>query len=345
MKQAELVSPKTIEIKEVPKPIPNENQVLLKIHAVGICGSDIHAWHGKHPFISCPIVTGHEATGEVVELGANVTNVKLGDRVVIRPQSIDGTCTLCKEDRYNICNSLQVLGCQITGASSDYYAVNADLLYVFPDNIGYGEGTVIEPLAVGVHAARRGIPDGNFAGKKALVIGAGTIGNMVAQALLGLGAADVIITDISDEKLKIAQSCGIKHTVNSKQTDLDAAVKALFGPDGADVSYECTASAAGLNQLLDISRKGTRIVIVGVYGDRVNVNMANVQDREYELIGTLMYKDADYQESIKLVSESKVNLKGVITHEFPLEKTAEAYQFIDANRDAVQKVIIIVNQL
>ena len=342
MKQAELVAPKKVEIKEVPKPIPGADQVLLKVHAVGICGSDIHAWHGKHPFISCPIVTGHEAAGEVVELGANVKNVKIGDRVVIRPQSIDGSCLLCKEGRYNICNSLQVLGCQITGASSDYYAVNADLLYVFPDHIGYDEGTVIEPLAVGVHAARKGIPCGNFAGKKALVIGAGTIGNMVAQSVLGLGAADVIITDFSDKKLEIAKNSGIPHAINTQHTDLDKAVKDIFGPDGADVAYECTASAAGLNQLLDICRKGSRIVIVGVYGDKVNINMANVQDREYQLVGTLMYTDEDYVESIRLVAENKVDLKSIITHHFPLEKTAEAYAFIDANRDNVQKVIITV---
>ena len=342
MRQAELTAPKTIQINEVPKPIPGLGQVLLKVHAVGICGSDIHAWHGKHPFISCPIVTGHEAAGEVVELGANVHGFSLGDRVVIRPQSIDGSCILCQDGRYNICNSLQVLGCQITGASSDYYAVNADLLYVFPENISYGEGTVIEPLAVGVHAAHKGIPCGNFAGKKALVIGAGTIGNMVAQALLGLGAADVIITDLSDKKLEIAKKCGIRHAINPTGTDLGQAVKDIFGPDGADVAFECTASAPGLNQLLDICRKGSRIVIVGVYGDRVNVNMANVQDREYELVGTLMYVDSDYQDAIRLVAESKVNLGALITHHFPLEKSAEAYEFIDANRDDVQKVIIDV---
>lgn len=340
MKQAELVAPKKIVINEVDKPTPGPGQALLKVHAVGICGSDVHAWHGKHPFMPPPLVPGHEAAGEVVELGAGVSNVKIGDRVVIRPQSIDGDCLLCKEGRYNICSSLQVLGCQTVGASSDYYAVNADLLYTIPDTISYAEGTVIEPLAVGLHAVLRGIPSGNLAGKKALVIGAGTIGNMVAQAFLGLGGAEVIITDLSEKKLEIARNCGIKHTLNPKNEDLGKAMKDLFGPDGADVAYECTASAPGLNQLLDIMRKGSRIVIVGVYSDLVNINMANVQDREYELIGTLMYVDEDYKASIRLVEEGKVNLKGIITNEFPLEKTMEAYQHIDANKDDVQKVII-----
>lgn len=341
MKQAELVAPKTIEIHEVPTPKITATQALLKVHAVGICGSDIHAWHGKHPFISCPIVTGHEAAGEVVEVGGAVTCIKPGDRVVIRPQDVCGECIHCKSGRYNICNSLRVLGCQITGASSDYYAVEASLLYRLPDNIGYGEGTVIEPLAVGVHAAKKGLPEG-FAGKKALVIGGGTIGNMVAQSVLGLGAADVIITDVSDYKLELAAKCGIPCTVNVAREDLAKVVAERFGPDGADVVYECTATAAGLNQVLGLARKGSPIVIVGVYGEQIMVNMANVQDREYQLIGTLMYVDEDYVDAIRLVEENKVDLKTVITSQFPLERTAEAYEYIDANRDNVQKVIITV---
>lgn len=339
MKQAILVAPKTIEIREVDAPKPAENEALLRVHAVGICGSDIHAWHGKHPFISCPIVTGHEATGEVVEVGAGVSRVKIGDRVVIRPQSICGECIHCKSGRYNICNSLQVLGCQQTGASSDFYAVNADLLYKLPDNVDYGEGTLVEPLAVGVHAAKKGLP-GGFAGKKALVIGAGTIGNMVAQSVMGLGAADVIITDVSDFKLELARQCGLKNAVNVVKEDLGKVIAEKFGPDGADVVYECTASAAGLNQVLDLARKGSRIVIVGVYGQQVMVNMANVQDREYELIGTLMYVDEDYVDAIDLIEKGKVALGPVITNTFPLEQSAEAYEYIDAHRDDVQKVIL-----
>jgi len=341
MKQVILREPKKFETLEVPRPVCGEQQALIKVGAVGVCGSDIHAYHGQHPFISCPIVLGHETAGEVVELGAKAAGLSIGDRVVLRPQSVCGKCLQCKEGRYNICTSLKVLGCQIAGGSSDFYAADAGLFYKLPDGVDFKTGTLVEPLAVGVHAAKRGLPNG-FAGKRALVIGAGTIGNVTAQSVRALGAQDVIVTDVSEFKLELARKCGIANAVNVAKTDLTKYVAEKFGPDGADVIYECTASEAGTNQTLEIARKGTTIVIVGVYGHLVNTNMANVQDREYSLVGTLMYVHEDYVDAIRFLRDGKVDLKSLITNEFPLEATADAYKHIEANRDNVQKVIITV---
>jgi L-iditol 2-dehydrogenase len=341
MKQVILREPKKFEILDVPKPVPGEKQALIRVRAVGICGSDIHAYYGKHPFISCPIVMGHEAAGEVVELGAGAEGLAVGDRVVLRPQQVCGTCLQCRSGHYNICNHLKVLGCQEAGASSEFYAADADLFYKIPDDADFKTGTLIEPLSVGVHAVRRGIP-GNVKGKRVLVRGAGTIGNVTAQSARALGAEDVIITDVSDFKLGLAKKCGLENAVNVAKTDLGAYMTEKFGSDGADVFFECTASEAGINQALDLARKGVTIVIVGVYGNKVNVNMANVQDREYSLVGTLMYLHEDYLDAIRLLAEKKVDLETLITNEFPFEKSADAYAHIDANRDNVQKVILTV---
>lgn len=341
MKQVVLSAPKKFEIKEVPTPQITADQVLIKIHAVGVCGSDIHAYYGEHPFIHCPIVLGHEATGEVVKTGGNVTQVKPGDRVVYRPQKICGECSLCKEGRYNVCKELAVWGCQDTGASSEYYAVEKELVYRIPDETEYGEGTIIEPLAVGVHAVKRGI--GDVKGKNVWVIGAGTIGNVVAQSAKGLGAQAVMITDVSEYKLDMAKKCGIDYPVNIKTENVAQVMLEKFGEEGADVVYECSANEKALNQALDIARKGINIVIVGVYGNRAAVNLANVQDREYSLIGTLMYTEEDYIEAIRLVENKKVNLKALISKEFALEETAEAYQYIEDHKDDVQKVILNVS--
>lgn len=339
MKQAILSKPEEFIFQEVDKPQIGTGQVLFKVKAVGICGSDIHAYYGKHPFISCPIVLGHEATGEVVEIGKDVKGIAVGDRIVMRPQKICKDCILCKENRYNICKSLEVLGCQDTGACSDYYGVDANLVYKLPDNIGYAAGTVIEPLAVGVHAAKRGI-EGNINGKKVIVSGAGTIGNVVAQAAKGLGAAGVMITDISDFKLEIAKKCGVDYAVNVKKQNLAEEVQKCFGPDGADAIYECTASEAALNSILQIARKGSNIVIVGVFGNETKVNLANVQDREYKLIGSLMYVHEDYLDAIELVKNGKVDLEALITNEFDFQEIAKAFKHIEKNRDSVQKVIL-----
>ncbi len=339
MKQAILVAPEQFEIREVEKPSPKKGEALLKVKAVGICGSDIHAYHGKHPFMSCPIVLGHEAAGEVVELGEGVTNVAIGDRVLMRPQDICGECPMCKSGRYNICKSLKVIGCQETGASSDYFAVDAELLYKLPDNVAYDVGTVVEPLAVGVHAVKR--PNGGVKGKNVVVIGAGTIGNVVAQSAKGLGANKVMITDVSDFKLDMAKKCGIDIAVNVAKEDIFKVIEENYGVDGVDVVFECSANDGALNQALEYARKGTTIVIVGVFGNKATVNLANVQDREYDVIGTLMYLHEDYVDALRLVGEGTVDLETLITHRFPLEKVADAYQCIKENKD-VQKIILTV---
>jgi L-iditol 2-dehydrogenase len=341
MKQAILREPKKFEILDAPKPVCGEKQALIRVRAVGICGSDIHAYFGKHPFISCPIVMGHEAAGEIVELGAKTSGLKVGDRVVLRPQHVCGTCLQCTSGRYNICEQLKVLGCQEAGASSEFYAADADLFYKIPDDADFKTGTLIEPLAVGVHAVKRGAPLG-VEGKRVLVIGAGTIGNVIAQSARAFGAKGVIITDLSEFKLDLAKKCGLENAVNVAKTDLGAYMAEKFGPDGADVIFECTASEAGVNQALDLARKGVSIVIVGVYGSKVNVNMGNVQDREYSLVGTIMYLHEDYVDAVRMLGDKKVDLKTLITNEFPFEKSAEAYAYIDANRDNVQKVILTV---
>lgn len=339
MKQVTLVSAETFEIKEVPVPQYGLRQALLKVKAVGICGSDIHAYYGKHPFISFPVTQGHEATGEVVEVGAEVRDLKPGDRVLLRPQKVCGTCRMCREGKYNICKTLEVYGCQDVGASSDYYAADEDLLYKLPDNADYGVGTIIEPLAVGVGAVRR---PGGVKGKNVLVIGAGTIGNVVMQSAKALGANKVIISDVSDYKLNMAKECGADVTVNVLRDDLEEILAREFGEDGLDVCFECSANGGALNQVLRCGRKGMQFVIVAVYGRKPEIEMGLIQDREYELYGSLMYLHEDYETAIRLVAENKVNLQALISKEYPLEEVAQAYKYIEANRDTVQKVILKV---
>jgi L-iditol 2-dehydrogenase len=338
MKQAVLTDIKKFKLQDVPEPQITDGEVLLKVHAVGICGSDIHTYHGKHPFVHPPIVLGHEAAGEIASIGSKVTNLKIGDRVVMRPQKNCGVCAPCRAGRYNICEKLSVLGCLETGACSDFYPVDAKILYKLPDGVDFKVGTLIEPLAVGVHAVKRGISD--VAGKNVLVIGAGTIGNLLAQAAKGMGAACVMVSDVSPFKLAMAKECGVDYCVDVRTEKIEQVITKRFGVDGPDVIYECSANDNALNQALDFARKGINIVIVAVYPGKVPVNLANVQDREYNLVGTLMYVHEDYVEAIKLLAAGKVNLKPLITKEFTLEQIADAYKYIEDHKDDVQKVIL-----
>jgi L-iditol 2-dehydrogenase len=247
---------------------------------------------------------------------------------------------MCREGRYNICKTLDVYGCQAPGASADYYAADEDLLYVLPDNVEYDVGTVIEPLAVGVGAVRR--PTGGVEGKNVLVIGAGTIGNVVMQSAKALGAKKVIISDVSDFKLNMAKECGADVTVNVAKENLEEVLLREFGEDGLDVCFECSANGAALNQILRCGRKAMQFVIVAVYGHKPEIEMGLVQDREYEIYGTLMYLHEDYEKAIRLVEENKVNLQMLISKEYALEDVAEAYKYIEENRNTVQKVILNV---
>lgn len=341
MNQAVLTGPMEFSLRQAPRPVITENQALLEVKSVGICGSDIHASTGEHPFMTFPIVLGHEATGVVVEAGSKVRSVKKGDRVVMRPQQICGECAPCREGRYNICENLKVLGCQVDGACADYYPVEENLLYKLPESVGFDEGTLIEPLAVAVHAVRRA--GQNLSDKNVVVMGAGTIGNLVAQSAKAMGARKVIICDISSFKLDIARKCGIENGINNKNTDLKKGFNDILGDERITEAFECTASEAALESLINLSPKGIPIIIVGVYGHPVQVNMGLVQDREFSLIGTLMYTEEDYIESLRLVEEGRISLAPLITARFPLGDIENAFRSVHSNREISQKVVLTVS--
>mgnify|MGYP000046418235 CR=1 FL=1 len=337
MKQALLVEPQKVIFQDVDKPRPGPGQVLVQVRRIGVCGSDIHAYYGKHPYIRCPIVQGHEFAGRITEVGPDVRNLGAGDDVTAMPQLVCGQCYPCRHGNYHICNSLKVIGCQAEGAAQEFLAVDQDLVVKLPAGMDYDSGAMVEPVAVGAHAVGR---LGSVEGKKVLVLGAGPIGNLTAQAGRGLGAAAVAISDLSDFRLEVARACGIPHAVNPAKRDLASSVREAFGPDGADAILECVGVEETVGQAISLARKGTDIVIVGVFGEKPRVDIGLVQDKELRLIGTLMYKAEDYRTAIDLVQSGRVVLKPLLTRHFPFEQYPDAYRFIEKNRDRTMKVLI-----
>jgi L-iditol 2-dehydrogenase len=340
MKQAIMIKPKEIEFKEVPVPEITERQVLVKIMRIGICGSDIHVYHGLHPFTSYPVVQGHEVSCVVEKVGKNVKSFKPGDKVTMEPQVSCGHCYPCTHGLPNICNELKVLGFQTTGPASDYFAVSADKLVKLPVDMGFNEGAMIEPLAVGVRAIQKG---GEIKGRNVLVFGAGPIGNLTAQVAKGMGASGVMIVDLNDFRLSIAGQCGIDHTVNPERKDISQELHGAFGPDGADLIVECVGVNKTMDMAIELSRKGTDIVVVGVFGDKAAVDMSMVQEKELRIIGIARYIIEDFQTAIDLVTGGRIKLLPLITHEFGFYEYAEAYRHIDEKKDQTMKVIIRVN--
>jgi L-iditol 2-dehydrogenase len=341
MRQAVMVSPGNIEFRDVPVPEPGEDQVLVKVTRIGICGSDMHVYHGKHPYTSYPVVQGHEVAGEVVRKGRRARGVSVGDRVTIQPQVVCGTCYPCRHGHYHICDNLKVMGFQTTGTASEFFVVDAARVLTLPRGMPFDFGALVEPLAVGVHALGRG---GEVRGRKVLVLGAGPIGNLAAQAARGLGASVVAVTDVSDFRLETAGRCGIEHRLNASKGEVGEFITRTFGPDKADLILECVGANPTVGQAVSHARKGTDIIIVGVFGERASVDMGLVQDRELRLIGTLMYQEKDFRTAIRLIQEEKVILAPLITSHFPFSDYLKAYQHIEAHRDGSMKVMMDIQE-
>ena len=341
MLQQVMTAPGEIEFREVPVPEPEENQVLVKIRKIGVCGSDIHVYHGEHPFTSYPVTQGHEVSGEIEKLGSGVKGWKVGQKVTIQPQVVCGKCYPCRHGKYNLCEELKVMGFQTTGTASEFFAVDAAKITPLPDTMSFNEGAMIEPLAVAVHAAKR-FPE--LAGAKVAILGSGPIGILLAQSCKALGAAQVLITDISDARLELARSCGADFAVNTRTRNFGKVMVECFGPDKADVIYDCAGNDTTMGQAIRHARKGSTIILVAVYAGMANVDLAVLNDHELDLNTSMMYRHEDYLEAIRLVNEGKVRLEPLMSRHFPFRDYLAAYQYIDANRETTMKVLIDVDE-
>ena len=341
MLQQVMTAPGEILFREIPVPEPEKGQVLVKIMKIGVCGSDIHVYHGEHPFTSYPVTQGHEVSGIVEKLGEGVTTLTVGQKVTIQPQVVCGECYPCRHGKYNLCESLKVMGFQTTGVASEYFAVDAKKVTPLPEDMSLDEGAMIEPLAVAVHAVRRA---GDVTGQDICVLGAGPIGILVAQAAKGMGARRVMVTDVSSLRLDKAKECGADFCINTKEKDFGEALTECFGPDKADVIYDCAGNNITMGQAIAHARKGSAIILVAVFAGQASVDLAVLNDHELDLNTSMMYRTEDYAAAIELVNQGKVSLAPLISKHFAFKDYLEAYKFIDENRESTMKVIINVHE-
>lgn len=333
-----MTTPGVIEFRDVPAPGPlAPYEVLLKIQRIGVCGSDIHVFHGEHPATPYPVVQGHEYSGLIAAVGERVTSAKVGQRATARPQLVCGKCGPCRRGQYNACQELKVQGFQAPGVAQEYFVVPEDRLVVFPDSMSFDQGAMIEPAAVGAHSTARAT---DLKGKNVVVSGAGTIGNLVAQFAKQRGASKVLITDIVDFKLEKARECGIEHTLNVHKTPIKEGLQAAFGSDGFQVGFEAVGVQASLDGLIGNVEKGGEIVILGVYAKNPTINMYFVGEHELNVFGSMMYRHEDYIEAASLIAAGKIILDPLLSKHFPFEQYLDAYNHIGANGDKVMKVMI-----
>ena len=340
MRQVVLTAPKQIEFREVAAPEAGNlksDEVLLRILRIGICGSEIHSYHGQHPATFYPVVQGHEYSAEVVAVGSAVRKVKPGDRVTGRPQLVCGECNPCKRGQYNVCSNLRVEAFQADGVAQDYFVIPEERVVALPEGMSPDYGAMVEPTAVAAHATSR---PRALEGRNVVVSGAGTIGNLVAQFARARGAKRVVITDVSDYRLSKARECGIERTLNVAREPLDGKIAELFGDEGYQVAFECAGVESSVRSLMATVEKGGDVFIVGVHAKDPAVSMFHLGEHELNLIGSMMYRHEDYLKAVEEISAGRIRLAPLVSNRFPLEKYREAYEFIDANRETCMKVLI-----
>lgn len=340
MKVAKLTAPYQFEIQEAPVPEPGLDEVVLKNIYLGVCTSDLQIYHGKHAYAAMPVTMGHEEAGMVYKVGTNVKDYKPGDRVILQPQRFCGKCHPCKTGHFNVCESLSVIGVHEDGCACEYTAVPAWNLHRVPDNVSLRDAALIEPIAVGFGVVRRISEVADIAEKKVCVVGAGTIGNLVAQAFKCMGSGPVLITDIIPEKLELAKKCGIDFAENTKEQSLSAAIEKCFGSDKADIIVDSAATPFVFKSIMDAARKASIVVLSGNYKEPVLLDVTLIQRREITVLGHMMYIRQEFADGLAHLSDGTLHTEGLITQEWSLDQYAEAFRFIDDHPADVMKMIV-----
>lgn len=326
-------------------PVPKADEVLVKLDYVGICGSDLHYYEtgaiGDY-VVEPPFVLGHEPGGVVVEVGADVKHLQVGDRVALEPGKTCGHCEFCKQGKYNLCPDVVFFATPpVDGVFQEYVAHEADLCFKLPENVSTLEGALIEPLAVGFHAAIQG--DAHL-GQKAVVMGAGCIGLVSMMALKARGVSQVYVVDIMEKRLEKALELGADGVINAAKEDVLERAVQLTGGKGMDLVVETAGTEITTRQAIQIAKKGSNIVLVGYSRTgEMTLPMSLVLDKELTFKTVFRYRHI-YPMAIDAVASGKVNLKGIVTDIFSLDEAQKAMDYSVNNKADIVKAVIKIAQ-
>jgi threonine dehydrogenase-like Zn-dependent dehydrogenase len=323
----------------LPDPTPEPNEAVVKVHACSICGSDVHAFHGKHPRLTFPRILGHEFAGEIVAVGSQLRGFRVGERVCCDIDFACGECGPCREGRGNICEKLRTMGFDRDGAYAEYAKVPSFNLYKLPDNVSYDQASVVQVLGISYHAvADRMKPQ---PGDKVAVIGAGPIG--LGAALIAQSAgAEVTITDVLDYRLAKARELGIAHTLNAREGDIRARALDATGGHGFDKVIECVGGLQErtVTDAVNMVKRGGQITIVGTFPEnKATIPIAYIKDREIDL----NFSRGNFQAfapCLELVATGKIDPDKYISHRFPLSRAEDALKLLEARDVEAHKIVL-----
>ncbi|GMO44922.1 MAG: zinc-binding alcohol dehydrogenase family protein [Termitinemataceae bacterium] len=336
MKIGIVEKPGTLKLadRDVPK-IKNTDDVLIKVKRVGICGSDIHIFHGKNPFAVYPRVWGHEFVGEVVETGSDAGSVKKGCHVVVEPIIYCGSCYACRQGRGNICENLKVMGVHIDGGCQEYIVVRANNVHLLPETLSFDEAVLIEPFTIGAQAAYRGnVQKDDFV----MVMGAGTIG-LTAAIMCKLAGAKVIVSDMVAEKLAYAKSSGADYTINAKNENVLDTVREITNGMGANVVVDAVCNKKSFEDTIDLCSAAGRIVELSFNETASEITPVNIIKKEITICGSRL-QTKRFPVVIDYIKQGKLNLAGFLTKVYNISDMTEAFDFVDKNNASIRKVAI-----
>jgi L-iditol 2-dehydrogenase len=336
MKAAVCEARETIVIKQVPRPTPGAGEVLVRVKATGLCGSDVDGYTGHHPMIKWPIILGHECSGVIAELGPGVTGWAVGDEVAVEPFFTCKRCPACQSGRYNLCADLRITGHQVAGSLAEYVIAEACFVHRKPPNVPFEEAAIAEPVSGSLHAVER---CNLRVGDLVVIIGCGTIGSLAMQHALNKGA-EVVVADIQDFKLEVAKSLGATHVINPVTTDLKARMMELTDGIGADCVIEAVGHPDTLASTVGMVKRGGTVMLIGWSGNETDpYNLTSVTLDELTVLGTLGFC-RDFPVALRLMSRGKVKVAPIISHRLPLERVEEGIRMLRDRVGRTWKIVI-----
>jgi len=345
MKAALLYKIGDIRVEDVPRPSPGAGEVLVRVEAVGICGSDVHYYaHGKigSAIVTDPLVLGHEPAGTVVELGEGVSSPVPGTRVAVEPGWPCGDCEFCRMGRYNVCRNVRFLGMppDSPGAYAEYIVAPAEFVFPIPDEMSDEHGSMIEPLAVGLHAVELA---GMWPGQTAAVLGEGSIGLFTTACAKVVGALTVYGTDLLDYRLDAARDLGAELAINAGNDDPVSAIMDATDGRGVDVVFEAAGAPDTPQQAIEIAKPGGVVVMIGICAEQpVRTDVTNARHKELVIKHSRRFCH-DFPRAIALASSGAVDMGRIATHRFALDDLGEAFEIVKNYRDGVIKATVEIS--
>ncbi|MED1949503.1 2,3-butanediol dehydrogenase [Brevibacillus centrosporus] len=327
MKAAVWYGAKDVRVQEVVEPKATAGKVKIKTAWAGICGSDLHAYHhgvgvqvnGPHPLSKeeAPLTLGHEFAGTVVEVGAGVAGIQAGDRVAVEPLIYCGHCDYCKKGRYNQCESFGFVGLNANGGFAEYVVVDPYMVHQLPDEVSLEEGALVEPTAVAMQAVRQSKLK---VGDKVAIFGAGPIGLLTLLAAKAAGASEIVMVDVSEERLAKAKELGAAYIVNAAAEDTVPAIMSLTG--GVEIAYEAAGAQPTFSNAISVLKKGGELMVIAAFTKPVELNMSLVMIKELNVTSTLAYRHV-FPEVINLMASGRLDVKNVITKKIELSQIVD----------------------